>query len=1504
MNHVRKINILVILCTTFLVISAATAEAQRFPHTPSGPIVYFSIPDGDGDTQVLGARRMYYYEEFDRDPLYLRLPLLTYDPLGQLAQVTDETVGSRYYAALQAMDNARNALSPDQDLLDAIDQLKHDCKVLLGFNIAETILVDSMGYITATTPEQYVWTTMGMAFDTSIKGGSLAGSMRAAALCRQLSDVLRLYITNRLDKYETDTGRAGAIDYEDVKALSDCAQLSRTALELSYAIYKLTYASANGNMEDVANDLLQANMGNIFEVAAGTGDVWGPIGTIWSVYDKSKEATELFWDLVFMIKDQVAVCLHKLENDGFRMADDTPLLLNYVFYDPAGFQENSLSGFGLLLDENRNFSSFGSSGDSPGGLSFTLEAVGDAPRPGGTAHFAVSDIVSSLDSPDLRYQWSIDGQGLHQINTVSTTPDVWFTPPEQGVYRCTVTVSDGQHMATAHASVAAVSEEQEETIPLRISSFTVFDHPDKSSTAIAVAAIQSEGSLDSGYAEFELDSRTYRRLLARNGEAYSAACFLSRPSETSVVTVTVHDGNGHSVSGTATVANAPADEPEPGHGEMIITKPAGGEQWRQGTSHWITWASTETSHDGSYRFEAVNASGQRFKMSRAGLYKRSDLWRIPATFPEGRYTLIVSNWDDPSQVYATTEEPFIITSANQAPLAEGDSTQVTAGEFVDLTIKAVDVNDDELTYAVSQAPDRGNVSISGNTVRYTAGSALGKDSFSLTISDDLESVTVTYDILVRDPDIKPDFELVATDKPVNDDITGVVFYNDTVIVSNDADESLRYYSTDGVLDEAIDYDEGDAADMALYGDNIVVLTQSENAYLVNASSRSKGWARRDFFSSNVECIAVGPNYAYAVGEDSDGYQIKSLSLSNGAVSTFPYGGDPYNDDRDINAIAYYLYTPPSDDYFLYTGGDDEELQVWEQASDGSYSQGYDAFDENTDDDVRSIAATADGIFVGLDNGKVSRISYSGDTVWTVSAGVSEHIYSLKVSGNEIFAGVGTSLMVLSITDGSEIQRIDNAHSGWITEVAYSDGILVSGDNAGNIKFWKRDWNTAPSPSIATPTMMVGINQPGAIEILPGDPDPDDVISYTVTAAAQHGTATVNEYGILQFDPAQDYEGSDSVTVSVSDDHGGNAQLVVPVVVGNRAPAPSPLSLVTDKNLTLSRQIEPNDPDTGATHSFAVTSAPSHGTAAIADGGVLNYTPDADFVGADALTVTVTDQRGASGTAIYSLTVENLAPEALSGTYIVDSVGSSLFELPVGDHNGDTLTLQVESAPNSGSVAISNQQGHEASYTPPGASTSSLFGTSSFSVSSLTNTSFTYSASDGDATAAPATVQLLVVQRISDADGDGVDDALDNCPTVFNPDQDGTVCAVDSDGDGTPDILDDDDDNDGMPDDWEMLHGLNPLQDDAAADADDDQLDNAAEYQLGTDPTLSDTEDDGMPDGWEVQYGLDPLADDADGDDDGDGISNLAEFQAGTDPTTVNANAAPNLAPVLHLLLGD
>ena len=103
------------------------------------------------------------------------------------------------------------------------------------------------------------------------------------------------------------------------------------------------------------------------------------------------------------------------------------------------------------------------------------------------------------------------------------------------------------------------------------------------------------------------------------------------------------------------------------------------------------------------------------------------------------------------------------------------------------------------------------------------------------------------------------------------------------------------------------------------------------------------------------------------------------------------------------------------------------------------------------------------------------------------------------------------------------------------------------------------------------------------------------------------------------------------------------------------------------------------------------------------------------------------------------------------------------------------------------------------------------------------------------------------------DNDGIGSFRDNCPAVANANQ------ANNDGDGLGDLCDPDDDNDTIPDSYEIAHNLDPFDpDDTDDDPDGDGVNNLAEFQQGTDARNSDTDGDGTDDGDEVDRGRDPL----------------------------------------------
>jgi hypothetical protein len=88
----------------------------------------------------------------------------------------------------------------------------------------------------------------------------------------------------------------------------------------------------------------------------------------------------------------------------------------------------------------------------------------------------------------------------------------------------------------------------------------------------------------------------------------------------------------------------------------------------------------------------------------------------------------------------------------------------------------------------------------------------------------------------------------------------------------------------------------------------------------------------------------------------------------------------------------------------------------------------------------------------------------------------------------------------------------------------------------------------------------------------------------------------------------------------------------------------------------------------------------------------------------------------------------------------------------------------------------------------------------------------------------------------DSDNDGYTDADEQTENQSDPADPGSTPA-DNDLDRASDLRDPDDDNDGMPDDWERRYeALDPLTVDSHHDLDGDGLTNFGEYAAGTDPS--------------------------------------------------------------------
>jgi RHS repeat-associated protein len=226
-------------------------------------------------------------------------------------------------------------------------------------------------------------------------------------------------------------------------------------------------------------------------------------------------------------------------------------------------------------------------------------------------------------------------------------------------------------------------------------------------------------------------------------------------------------------------------------------------------------------------------------------------------------------------------------------------------------------------------------------------------------------------------------------------------------------------------------------------------------------------------------------------------------------------------------------------------------------------------------------------------------------------------------------------------------------------------------------------NTAPQitsqPRVATRT-----NAPYLYQLAVDDPD-GDPLTYTLVDGPDG--MTLNEAGLLSWEPGASQTGAHLVTITVEDGQGGSDTQTYNLRVGNQAANFAPEITSEPKYLTnLDRfyqyQATATDPD-GDAFFWELLDAPE-GMVIDAETGAVSWQPELTQVGEHTITLQATDTLGAFATQTFTLKVRgtNTPPQITSTPPTQIGIEQPYrYQIEATDIEGDRITYKLGSHPN-------------------------------------------------------------------------------------------------------------------------------------------------------------------------------------------------------------------------------
>jgi uncharacterized protein (TIGR03382 family) len=663
----------------------------------------------------------------------------------------------------------------------------------------------------------------------------------------------------------------------------------------------------------------------------------------------------------------------------------------------------------------------------------------------------------------------------------------------------------------------------------------------------------------------------------------------------------------------------------------------------------------------------------------------------------------------------------LVGSSNRPPTANDDS--FTVAEDSGITALAVLLNDttepdtgETLTITAVTQPANGSVTFTAAGVNFTpAPNFNGPTTFTYTVSDgnggsDTADVTVTVTPVNDLPTANDDSFTVAEDSlsTVLD-----VLSNDTIVP--DTGESLRVAAVTQPANGAVSLSGG-----------VVRFLPAPNfsgpTTFTYTISDGNGGTATATVTITVTPVNDPPNAnddSLTVAEDSGATMVNVLINDTSAPDT--------GETLTVTAVTQ----PSTGGTVSLAGG----VVSFTPAPDffGNTSFRYTVSDGNSGTDTATVLVTVT---------PVNDAPNANDDSFVVA--VNSPATPLDVLFNDTSApDVGETLTVMAVTQPSTGGTVTltggvvsfTPAAGFTGPVMFtytiSDGSALT--DTATVTVTVTGSGTQPTANDDNYTVAED-SGPTVFSVLDNDttaPDVGETLTITAITQPANGTVTFTAANVT-FTPAPNFNGITTFSYQVSDGNGGSDTATVTVTV-----TPVPDCDAVDDNYTVAEDSGATVLDVGANDqcdNLRVTAVtqPASGTVTLT-GGVVRFTPLANFNGTTTFTYTISDGGGGSDTATVTVNVTpvNDPPNAADDTISMeeDRPFTNMLVLAndtAAPDTGETLTITAVTQPANGTVILSEGA---VSFAPA----PNFFGT----------TTFSYTISDGTGGTDSATVTVDV-----------------------------------------------------------------------------------------------------------------------------------------------------------------